>query len=499
MQPSESSTIASHAQEAVRLCRDEAAANRWDRVIAITDNSNLITQQPQLLLQRLQGAFILSDDNIINCILKDLPEAALPHEIKFATVRQLSMNKRAHLAAQLLLDTPSLHETTRFLKSTGLVFKHLRDANLKRALLDLVAKVSRGGSLIKPTATSLTFADQPAQDSFGSVKIVASSKTDKHHLKGLKREVAVFNRLMARPLKPVISEYENVFTHPSGQIWTENKEIVVSKGFPLDVTDRTQVQNISLAFGANRGSSGIYHWLIDYLPRLAWIHSSGLIENKGCRILLNAARSSFEQETLNMLDLGNAVQKLNSTVFVERLLVARVGFRGMLGWRHLDGIYEELGERASALAANNNVELPDRVYVTRRDAVRRVMKNEADVEAVARKLGFTVMEFSKIPLWHQFAIARKASVIMSPHGAGLSHIVVSKPGLRVIEILPIMDGTYQLRFNYARLSIVKGHQYSAWLEPQYPGFDAWTVDLPAFTIFLKKALRESAPPAGSDP
>ncbi|CAA2104489.1 hypothetical protein MBUL_02729 [Methylobacterium bullatum] len=483
------------AREAVRTCRDEAAANRWDQVIAITDNPELITQQPQLLLQRLQAAFILADDDIIGCILKDLPNAALPLAVKFATVRQLAVNKRAHLAARLLIDTPSLHDTTRFLKSTGLVFKHLRDAKLKRELLDLVAKVSGGGSSIKPTVSELTFAPQPAQEVFGSVKLVASPNTDALHLKGLKREVAVFNRLIARPLKPTVSEYRNVFTHPSGQIWTENKAIVVSKGFPLDVTDRTQTENIPLALGLNRGSRGIYHWLIDYLPRLAWLKSSGLIENEGCKILLNAARSGFEQDTLEMLDLGNAVQKLDRSVFVERLLVARVGFRGMSGWRHLDSIYEELGERASTLAASNTAELPDRVYVTRRDAARRVMKNEADVEAVARKLGFTVMEFSKIPLWHQFAIARHASVIMSPHGAGLSHIIVANPGLQVIEILPIMEGTYQLRFNYARLSIVKGHQYSAWLEPQHPGFDAWTVDLPAFTTFLKKTLK--ARPAGS--
>ena len=489
------STPISRAREAVRACREEAAANRWDQVISITNNSDLIKQQPQLLLQRLQAAFILSDDDVIGCILKDLPNAALPQAVKFATARQLAVNKRAHLAARLLIDTPSLHDTTRFLKSTGLVFKHLRDAKLKRELLDLVAKVSGGGSLIKPTVSKLTFAPQPAQEIFGSVKLVASPNTDKHHLKGLKREVAVFNRLIARPLKPTVSEYRNVFTHPSGQIWTESKAIVVSKGFPLNVTDRTQTENIPLALGLNRGSRGIYHWLIDYLPRLAWIQSSGLIENEGCKILLNAARSGFEQDTLEMLDLGKAVQKLDRSVFVERLLVARVGFRGMSGWRHLDSIYEELGERASTLAASNNVELPDRVYVTRRDAARRVMKNEADVEAVARKLGFTVMEFSKIPLWHQFAIARHASVIMSPHGAGLSHIIVAKPGLQVIEILPIMDGTYQLRFNYARLSIVKGHRYSAWLEPQHPGFDAWTVDLPAFTTFLKKTLK--APPAGS--
>lgn len=497
MQSSESLTTAEYAREAVRLCRDEAAANRWERVIAITDNPNLITLQPQLLLQRLQAAFVLSNDDAIDRILKGLPNAELPQAIKFATVRQLAANKRAHLAARLLLDTPSLHETTRFLKSTGLVFKHLRDAKLKRALKDLVVKVSGGGSLIKPTASELTFAPQPAQNSFGSVRLVASSKTDKHHLKGLKREVALFNRLMSRPLKPAIFEYKNVFTHPSGQIWTENKEILASKGFPLDVIDRTQTENISLAIGVNRGSRGIYHWLIDYLPRLAWIKDSGLIENEGCKILLNAARSGFEQDTLEMLGLGNAVLKLGSTIFVERLLVARVGFRGMSGWRHLDSIYEELGERASTLAGKNNVELPDRVYVTRRDAARRVMKNEADVEAVARDLGFTVMEFSKIPLWHQFAIARHASVIMSPHGAGLSHIIVAKPGLQVIEILPIIDGTYQLRFNYARLSIVKNHRYSAWLEPQHPGFDAWTVDLPAFRRFLKKSLMVSAAQAGS--
>ena len=85
-------------------------------------------------------------------------------------------------------------------------------------------------------------------------------------------------------------------------------------------------------------------------------------------------------------------------------------------------------------------------------------------------------------MWHN------AEASMSPHGAGRSQLIFAKPGTQVIELLPIQDGTYQLRFNYARLSILKGLDYTAWLEPQQPQINEWQVDTSRFTPFLEDLL-----------
>lgn len=137
--------------------------------------------------------------------------------------------------------------------------------------------------------------------------------------------------------------------------------------------------------------------------------------------------------------------------------------------------------------------LPDRVYISRRAIPRRPLANENVVEEQALARGFEVLDFATLPLWHQIAIASSASVIMAPHGAGLSHLIFAQPGTKVVELLPIQDGTYQLRFNYARLSIIKGHDYTAWLEPQHPRVADWEMDMDRFLPLLDRLLaREPA-------
>jgi capsular polysaccharide biosynthesis protein len=152
-------------------------------------------------------------------------------------------------------------------------------------------------------------------------------------------------------------------------------------------------------------------------------------------------------------------------------------------------VFHPLGERADAIARENGAPLPERVYITRRDAIRRPLVNEAEIEREAISHGFAVLEFSVLPLWHQIAIARNARMIMGPHGAGLSHIVFAKPGTKVIELMPIRDGTYKLRFNFVRLSLLMGHDHVVWLENQPTGLDRWSIAVPEFKKFLRTTLR----------
>lgn len=74
-------------------------------------------------------------------------------------------------------------------------------------------------------------------------------------------------------------------------------------------------------------------------------------------------------------------------------------------------------------------------------------------------------QVARMPLWQQVFVVSSAKRIVAPHGAGLAHLVFSEPGTHITEIVPVQDGTYFLRLNYARLSLVMGHRYRGWLEP----------------------------------
>lgn len=481
----------------LRFCMLFAAENRWHEVLQLTADKTLM-EDLRLLTWRLQAAVALDAREAVQEIAAVIVEQPFPEMNKFALLRQFASSnhiEHAVIGAQVLIGHKILHDDPKVVKSINRFTNALSGSNFRdeiAQLKKLELAISKGGKDIKPQPSAYSFAAQPPPAEFGTVQVIASGQTPPHHVAALLGEARIFEASVSVPERAEVFELNDVFIDHGGQIWTEKGEIIVSRGHPVEVTDRSSVEQIPKAFSGTRDTRGIYHWLIDYLPKFAWLPASGLLDDASFRILLNAANSKFESDVLDIVQMGASVQKISKPVFVQKLFLATVGFRRMTGWSHLDPVYAALATYAREITLTQGSDMPSRIYITRRDAARRVLVNELEVENLARAQGFVVMEFSSIPVAQQVAIVANADVVMSPHGAGLSHIVFSRPGTQIIEILPIMDGSYRLRFNYARLSIIKGHRYSAWLEPQRPGKDKWTVDLAAFSDFLNKTLAARA-------
>jgi capsular polysaccharide biosynthesis protein len=203
-------------------------------------------------------------------------------------------------------------------------------------------------------------------------------------------------------------------------------------------------------------------------------------------ILLSDKSSEFEAHTLDLLDLHEKVSTVGDAAFVERLVVPRVKFEGLMYWDQVSIVFDRLKEFSDEMADQFSASPADRIYISRSDAKRRPMSNEKEIEAELARDGYEIVSFTGMPLWKQFFIASSAREIVAPHGAGLAHLIMCKPGTKVTEIVPVSDGTHKLRFNYARLSLVRGHDYRAWLEPQLGEGDSWSVDAGAFLEFLRQ-------------
>ncbi|KQP09393.1 hypothetical protein ASF26_05110 [Methylobacterium sp. Leaf93] len=471
------------------MCRADVEQGRWNDVVARTHDPALILSLPQLFIYRLNGALATGRDDVIDEVARHVSSLTGREAIAYAVIRDLVINRRSDLAGRILLENTFLHADHRFLHEASSIIKNTLDEDLQTALGELKKTVSRGGSEMKPMPTEFRFAPQPPIDQPGSVKVQRSSATSPHHVIALRQEARSFRQVIVDQVHPEVLEFRDVFTSAIGQIWTEDGGIIRQMKQPIPCVERSSVPRIDIALASNRPSAGIYHWLVDNLPRFAFLGESGLIADDAFKVLLNGGNPGFEQTSLDMIGLGASTYRVDRPVFVERLLVPVVRFEGMSGWRHLDSVFAVMAERSIEMARAHGVTLPERVYITRRDARRRPLINEIEVEREMQAHGFEIAEFSTLPLWHQIAIAHQASVIASPHGAGLAHLIFSRPRTRVIEILPIKDGAYNLRFNYARLCLTKGHDYVAWMEPQPVKINGWTVDLPAFGPFLARTMR----------
>jgi len=184
----------------------------------------------------------------------------------------------------------------------------------------------------------------------------------------------------------------------------------------------------ALLLGA-ANSDNYYHWLLDSLPRWRMLQAAKYADYD--YVLLHSQPHHFQDETLDRLNVPTAKRLRCNKNFVyqfDRLVVPAMPFPdwGITPWA-CEWVRSLFLERSGG---------PDRIYLSRRDAVRRPLVNEAELEARLQKLGFVCVQSGKLSVAEQAGLFSAAKWVVAPHGAGLANLVFAPSGARVIELLP---------------------------------------------------------------
>ncbi|TXN26849.1 glycosyltransferase family 61 protein [Methylobacterium sp. WL19] len=386
-------------------------------------------------------------------------------------------------AWKVLNSDPEAKNSADYIKYARRIRAHTADRRLRKVIRDAMSGATQGGIFHKPPVSEIEFPNEGAQQSpLGTASAALAPLTDAKHLDAFNKSMEQVRVSYGRAKPPALVEYENVFVDRHGQVWQEDGVTLIAHGKPLPAVTRADVPNIPKAIHGIKDTRGIYHWLVDRVPTFAWLLDG---RHDDYAILQSDKSPAFENTTLEMLGLEGRAVPVGEAVFVERMVKARVLFAGMTFWDRVGPVFDLLKVRAAEQAKAHGVLPIDKIYISRSDAKRRKMLNESDVEAALAADGFEILSFSGIPIWHQIFLATSAKEIVAPHGAGLSHLIAAQPGAKVTEVLPISDGNYALRYNYARLSLIRGLSYRAWLEPEPDHTDNWTTNLDGFLAFLR--------------
>jgi capsular polysaccharide biosynthesis protein len=206
---------------------------------------------------------------------------------------------------------------------------------------------------------------------------------------------------------------------------------------------------LAAASGAN-----YYHWLFESLPRLWLLEQAGVDLNSIDHFLLNEEQSPFHGQTLERL--GVAPGKLmparkDRVLRCEHLVVPSLPADPMVypGWS-----LAFLRERLLPVSGPVNME---RIFISRRHAVRRKLLNESEIEDRLRSAGFKTIALEQHSFAEQIGLFVSAKVIVAPHGAGLSNLVFSLPGTKVVELVAptFINHCYQKLASAMRLPYVE--------------------------------------------
>jgi hypothetical protein len=136
-----------------------------------------------------------------------------------------------------------------------------------------------------------------------------------------------------------------------------------------------------------------------------------------------------------------------------------------------------------------------RLYVSRAGASARPLQNEAELVDLAARHEFEIVDPGSLPFDDQVALFASASIVIGPHGAGLTNAAFCPSGSTLIEFRGLNRASQSPSRNetYRRLSACCGLHYGCLMFENAAGSDGWAIDIPMVERVL---ARLAAPKAG---
>ncbi|MTV50382.1 DUF563 domain-containing protein [Heliobacillus mobilis] len=193
-----------------------------------------------------------------------------------------------------------------------------------------------------------------------------------------------------------------------------------------------------------------YHWMFDILPRFELLRRSGIVIDK---YIIKTNVLDFQRESLQ--SLGISEEKVispddNAYYCAEKLVVPSLPsvVDNMTKW-----VCDFL--RSKFLPQNLGEEPHRLLYISRERAQWRRLINEPEIIQFLQRLRFDVVYLEGMSVADQARLFSQAKVIVAPHGAGLSNLVFSSPGVTVLELF----GPTYVNTMFWALSNIMDHKY----------------------------------------
>lgn len=253
----------------------------------------------------------------------------------------------------------------------------------------------------------------------------------------------------------------------------------------------------SLLSGGGAAIGNYYHWLLDSLPRLHLVEEAGLWDEVDY-FLIYSREHSFVMETLLALGIRNEqiIDLQTSThLHAQRLLLTSpVRGTGQHAPRWAGAFVKDAFRHLAAAAAH----FSPLVYVSRRDAAFRRVRNEAAVEALLAEYGFESYALTELSFREKAALFSEARAVVGPVGAGLANILFCASGTPLIELLPrnlVVPDYLDLtaRLGMPHFPIICAPESASAQRAAADRQDDLTVDLAALRRAVEMALQSAVP------
>jgi hypothetical protein len=234
----------------------------------------------------------------------------------------------------------------------------------------------------------------------------------------------------------------------------------------------------------NGNLQNYYHWLVEGMLALDVLDGPFSLANGTVLPSYLPAEGRFDHIQLMHL-MGHDKLRIERITFPYARLDGVVHFENGDIWDYPISLLRAMQRRISQKYADADKD--NRIYILR-SGVRSVA-NQAQLDAVLAPLRFRSCRLEEMSLEAQIRLFSSASMVVSPHGAGLSNLLFASPGCKVIELMPESEMRPFFCYIGARLE----HTYGMLPCPTHDGnFNGqMTVDIDKFRALLTMVMAQS--------
>jgi hypothetical protein len=228
-------------------------------------------------------------------------------------------------------------------------------------------------------------------------------------------------------------------------------------------------------------AENFYHWHYDVLPRL---ESALPYLPPDTLFMLPAKTSEWQLESLGAFGIHR--ERLVPLAYGIDYIAERFWFATPIGHTGFpeSTLLSRVARRMASLTSQSSLEIPARIYISRRKAKNRRILNESELKPVLDRWDFHIVCLEDFSLATQIRLFQGCRAVLAPHGAGLANILHCHRGAWVGELrhgdtpLCYEVAAHLLGLNYHQLKIPK--QVEVTLDADYvldPALlDSWLQD-----------------------
>ena len=185
----------------------------------------------------------------------------------------------------------------------------------------------------------------------------------------------------------------------------------------------------------SKSSYNFFHWNLDVLQKLEFINQidDQILISKFKIIIPNDHIDDFFKKTLDAFNFDFYYQKKDEIISASNsILLPDIAPTGNFRKKYILKLSHRMRNHwISKKTQNLNKK---RIYISRKNAQRRRLKNEIEIIPILKKYGFTIVDFDILSFEEQLNYILDCEILVGVHGSGLSHMLWLKQKCKVLEI-----------------------------------------------------------------